>query len=584
MLGRILVVGLLLTFAAAARAAEPPPKPSPEENILRKAGVAVDDDSLLAFFRGRTLGDDEKTKIGDLVRRLGADDFDDRERAAKELRQVGGRAAPLVRAAADSPDTEIASRAKAFLKAVDPLPPLPAVAAARLVARRGPAGAVPVLLAYLPFADDGAVEDEARAALLALTPDGMADPSLAAALDKGQPVQRAAAAYVLGRKGDAEQREAVRRRLKDADASVRWQAAALLAAHDRAAVPCLVDLLVEGPFDPAWRAEEALRRLAGDAAPAPWLDDSAEGRRKCRDAWAAWWTDKGDKADLASYKEPERPLGYTLGVEYNTGRVWECDLDGSLRWEFRDLPGPMDAQVLPNGNVLIAEADSQRVTERDLHGKILWEQKIDGEPNGCHRLGDGNTFVSAATHVKEYAPDGAQIYSIQLQIGDGHANAALKGPDGSFYQVASHCIIKLDKKGKELGELLLPAGDVNYVGLQELPGGRFLLADSTNGRVIEVSGQGNLADYWGAEALERARDALTAPGARFFKGGKVVWQADLPGACGMIRLANGHTLASANHKVVEFGVDGKQLWEANAEGYVRGSTDVNSIFRQDNGL
>ena len=88
--------------------------------------------------------------------------------------------------------------------------------------------------------------------------------------------------------------------------------------------------------------------------------------------------EKGEGFDLSEYKEAERLLGYTLGVEYNTGQVWECDLDGSIRWELCDLEGPMDAQVLPNGNVLIAEADAHRVTERDLKGKVLWEQKIEG--------------------------------------------------------------------------------------------------------------------------------------------------------------------------------------------------------------
>ncbi len=158
-----------------------------------------------------------------------------------------------------------------------------------------------------------------------------------------------------------------------------------------------------------------------------WLDDALpEDRRKCRDAaWAAWWKDKGDKVDVGRYVEEERPLGYTLGVEYNTGRVWECDIDGSIRWEVRDLEGPMDAQVLPNGNVLIAEADARRVTERDLKGAVLWEKKIDGEPSGCQRLADGNTFVFTcdrppfpavnSSRALEIAPDaGTTIHDIKL--------------------------------------------------------------------------------------------------------------------------------------------------------------------------
>jgi len=576
--GRTLLVGLLLSLAAAATADGPTERPSPEENILRKASVAVDGDGLLTFFRQRTPGDAERKRIGEIIKRLGADDFDDRERAAKELRKVGGRATPLVRAAAASTDAEVAVRAKAFLKEVDAPAPLPAVAAARLLARRGSAGAVPVLLNYFPFADDGAVEDEVLATLLALTPDGKADPALAAALDDSSPIKRAAAAYVLGRNGDAAQRDAVRKRLKDADAGVRWQAArGLLGAHDRAAVPCLVGLLAEGPFDAAWRSEELLRRLAGDAAPAVWLDDSAEGRRKCRDAWAAWWKDKGDKVDMSSYKEADRPLGYTLGVEYNTGRVWECDLDGSIRWEIRDLEGPMDAQVLSDGNVLIAEADARRVTERDLKGKVVWEKKINGEPNGCQRLADGNTFVSTydrppfpamnSTRALEIAPEGTTVRDIKLSNGVVGFNAIRRARTGRFYYAGDSDICESDATGKYLGCFHLPPGEVNnYVDLEILPGNRFLLADSRMGRVLEVTiGDINL---WLANCPENGRGEKphVFPGE---KGYRVLWLADVPGACGVMRLPNGHTLVGAHHKVIELGADGKPVWEKNTEGYVR---------------
>ncbi len=162
---------------------------------------------------------------------------------------------------------EIARRAEQCLKDVGEPPTLPALAAARLLARRAPDGAVAVLLAYLPFAGDDAVEDEVLAALLALTPAGKADPALAAALDDPLPGKRAAAAHVLARKGDKDQQAAVRKRLDDADARVRWRAAlSLLTVHDKAGVPGLIGLLADGPAETTWRAEEVLRRLAGEKA------------------------------------------------------------------------------------------------------------------------------------------------------------------------------------------------------------------------------------------------------------------------------------------------------------------------------
>ena len=102
MIGRVLLLALLLsTIPVAAWAADPPERPSPEENILQKAGVAADDAGMLAFFRGCTLTDAESKQVRDLIGRLGADDFNDRERASEALRKIGGRAVPPFR-----PDAE----------------------------------------------------------------------------------------------------------------------------------------------------------------------------------------------------------------------------------------------------------------------------------------------------------------------------------------------------------------------------------------------------------------------------------------------------------------------------------------------
>ena len=241
-------------------------------------------------------------------------------------------------------------------------------------------------------------------------------------------------------------------------------------------------------------------------------------------------------------------MGYTLGVEYNTGRVWECDIDGSIRWEIRDLDGPMDAQVLPNDRVLIAEADAHRVTERDFKGKVLWEQKIDGEPNGCQRLANGNTFVftydhavtSNSSRAMELRPDGSTIYSIQLGPGTVGSNAVRKSHNGHIIYALNKTIGEVDTARAHVRWISLPAEESGYVDVQELPGDRFLVTHMGRGCVLEVDGVG-----------------------------KVLWQADVPGACRATRLPNGHTLVSANHRVVELRLDGGKVWEKETSGYPR---------------
>ena len=55
----------------------------------------------------------------------------------------------------------------------------------------------------------------------------------------------------------------------------------------------------------------------------------------------------GDRADLSRAGDVRRLLGLTLGIEYNTQRVWECTADGTVRWQITGLHGPMAAWVLP---------------------------------------------------------------------------------------------------------------------------------------------------------------------------------------------------------------------------------------------
>lgn len=57
-------------------------------------------------------------RIADLVRRLGSDDLERRQKADEELRRIGRAAIPHLEAAARSEDPEVASRARAILKAL----------------------------------------------------------------------------------------------------------------------------------------------------------------------------------------------------------------------------------------------------------------------------------------------------------------------------------------------------------------------------------------------------------------------------------------------------------------------------------
>jgi hypothetical protein len=500
--------------------------------------VGTDSKSLVEFFRNRSLTAEGRKELEKLIRQLGSDQYAQREQATKELIRRGRLAIPFLKRALENPDLEIVRRARRCLAAIKGGPgPELAMAAARIMARKHPAEAVPALLAYLPFADDRSVVEEVFAALLLASPkERKPDKALVAALDDPLPLLREAAVHVLAWRTDKTLRTAVRRRLADTNVKVRFQAArALLEAKDKTAVATLIALLGE-EGDVAWQAEELLTSLAGDKGPSgSALGVDAEARRKYALAWKTWWKDNEAKVDLAKLPTGRRLLGLTMGIEYNTGRVWECDQTGKIRWEISGLSGPMEAQVLPGGRVLIVESNNSTLSERDFTGKVLWSKMLPISPTGCQRLPNGNTFVSSYNSVMEMDRDGKEVYRFNLPQG---SNAIRKHRNGNILFTTDAELVEIDTKGKKVRSVPLPPG--GYIGIRGLPGDRFLVASSGSGRVVEVD-----------------------------RTGKIHWEVKLSGACGVCRLPNGHTLVSTNQLVVEYNRAGIKVWEKRRDGYVR---------------
>src|SRR5438270_392178 len=82
--------------------------------------------------------------------------------------------------------------------------------------------AAKVLFNYLPHADEPALEEEVLASIGKLTVHGgKVDPLLMAALKGPSAEKRAAAAYILGQRGDPSLRELVRPLLADEDPTIQ---------------------------------------------------------------------------------------------------------------------------------------------------------------------------------------------------------------------------------------------------------------------------------------------------------------------------------------------------------------------------
>lgn len=507
-----------------------------DEAIVRAARIGTDGESLLKFFRSRTLTEADRLALEEQVKQLGSRSFAVRERAFEALKKRGLPAIAFLKPALMNMDLEIVRRAERCIAEIDrgPGPELSA-AAARLLARKPPAGAIATLVAYAPHAEDENVEDALLEALVKLTPaTGKPDAALLAALTDEQPSRRAAAGYVLGRRADAQPQ--VRKLLADREVTVRFRAAqGLLVGRDRAAVAVLPALLSDTPLSLAWQVEELLVRLGGENAPSASLGSGDPAARKAaRTAWEQWLKKSGDKADLARVSDLRRVLGLTLAVEYNTARIWECGPDGTIRWEITNLHGPMEAWVLPGNRVLVADGNS--VTERDFKGTVLKTiASPPSGPSGCQRLPNGNTFVSSYGNVYEYDRDGKKLYEHNI----GGSNAIRKHRNGNIIYTTDSHIIEMDTDGRRVRSVPLPRQSM-WVGIEDIGNDRFVLANSGTGQVIEV-------------------DAT----------GKIQWEVNVAGACGVSRLAGGNTLVATAQRVVELDRNGKIIWEKKTTGYAR---------------
>jgi HEAT repeat protein len=549
---RTLVLALIACLAVhlvhSTGAAEPI-STADDERTLRDAKLGSDDAALLAFFRKQTLKDADRDKVRMLIRQLGDDSFEVREKASAGLVALGNGARPFLEKASNDSDLEVSRRAQDCLRLIIENGTGTAVpsAAARLLAQRKPDGAAEVLLAYLASTTNDIVADEVRSALAAAAlRDGKPDPVLTAALTDRLPERRAAAGEALCRAGAVALRPEFRKLLQDSVPAVRMRVALALAyAKDKEALPVLIELLTQLDESQTWQVEELLARVAGDRAPAVALGNDDASRRKCREAWTDWWRTHGAAVNLDGLDTPSRLLGYTMVVLLDEGMIQELGPDKKPRWQVRGFQFPLDAQYLPGERLLVAEHGGNLVTERNLKGDILWKKEIEG-PLVAQRLPNGNTFIATRSQLLEVDRTGREIYN-HSRPDDEWIMKALKLRNGEIACITmAGELLRLGAKGQKLSSFNV---DVRTSGgrLDVLPNGHVLVPQMGGNKVVEYDADG-----------------------------KMVWEVTVAQPIAAVRLPNGNTLVTSmtENRAVEFDRTGKEVWE------YRLNTRVTRAFRR----
>jgi hypothetical protein len=324
---------------------------------------------------------------------------------------------------------------------------------------------------------------------------------------------------------------------------VRFLAAAsLIQARDKTAADTLIALLTGRDKDLAWQAQDLLVRVAGtsgEKSPPSLEGDSAEDRAKGKEEWVKWWKANSGRVNLAKINDEKPYRNLTLICEYSgsgvngQGRIWLCNRQGKLQREITAALGsPLDARLLPNGNVLVGEYGSARVTERDWKGKIVWEMGGLGNVCSCQRLANGNTLIATMSQLIEVNRKKEKVFSI-----NGAAYYARKLRNGHIVYTTNNQVVELDANRKELKRINV--NGVSWGSVEKLANGRYLVAVYGGGRVAEVD-----------------------------KDGKELWSAQIASPTLATRLRDGHTLvaSTATNTVVEFDRKGKQVWSQRAQG------------------
>jgi hypothetical protein len=564
----------LLAFSGMLTAQQPlPVQPVPARPVLiRKAQPVVNtarlkDDTqtlsemkldakdpvgLIGYFKSRTLDDAQMAKVKGIIRRMGDESFEERMKASEEAAAFGlGAVGPLRNAAAGDPDPEIAFRSYETLKSIEKVPQAAvASAAARALAASKHPEAVAALLAFLPGADNAAVEDDLRLAIKELAVvDGKVDASIAKALQDPQAVRRSAAAVALieyaianpAKNAEIEPLIApVLNKESDSDAKFRMAFPLATQAKLPAAFAALAECL-PGFGDARgriWQIEDVLVQLAGANPPPIRIGAEKPALEKARDEWIAFLNAKLKPENYKAFNYKPRTNGHLQMLwtdnNWNGGRIVELGADMRQRWRVANIMAPADFRVLPNGNIELLEFNYNRFREIDRKGTQVKSRQInEGQARCLQHLPNGNILLACNHAVIEYDAKWTKVNSF-TRVNNQDILAAGKYENGPIWVLVQNppSLIRLDDQWKEAPDPIKVNNPHYQPKMEFLPGDRVLITEQN--RIVEID----------------------------LKTGKEVWNYACNTPHSMQRLPNGNTLVcdGGDRSIREISPEREVLW------------------------
>lgn len=525
-------------------------KPQDDAKSLADAKLSADDPAgLIGYFKGRTLSNEDLSKIQAVIARLGDENFEVRLQASEEALTFGPAAiGPLRTAATSAADPEIRWRALEALRGIEKVSHAAvASAAARALAASKHPDAATALLGFLPMADNAAVDEDIRLALKALAlRDGELEPALVRGVADANSVRRAAAAVALieatlkDRVVPGNVLSVVDPILRDErNADTRFRVGFVLASEtsSEAAVKALIQALPDLPRGQLWQVEDLLLQLAGEKPPDIKLNENRASLESSRDQWLAWLAENRKPEDYSSFVYKPKTTGRLLmmwqDANWGNGRVVELGADMAQRFRLLGIMAPADIRSLPNGNIEVLEHNYSRVSERTPRGNVVRQQQLPGgQPVSIQKLPDDKILIAYRHQVVICNDKWKELHRWNRNQHDCLAAASLG--DGAIYAMVQNpgSLVRLDGELKEQPGTVKIGSPYYQAKLELLPNDRALVTE-----------QNRVAEY-------------------DLKEGKMVWKFDTANPSCVQRLSNGNTLVCdfQIRNVREVSPGGEVLW------------------------
>ena len=469
--------------------------PKTNATLWKKWWTEIDGEKLLPEFTQKIPTPEDQTKIKELIRELGDDNFETREKASMKIKTLGDLVVPSLRSLTNSTDVEIKGRAKSLLEEMGESKSKPvSTSLVRILALKKTKGLLPALLAYFPVAEsDDQFSEFLESATLYARLQPRPDAIALKFLNAENPRVKLASGLMLLPFEDADSKEAVRNILNDKNPWIRSRMALALAnLGEKSAIPVLINSLADLNQDQSSDTDTFLFELAGANLP-PDLPASPSDRKKTKDAWLAWWSKNADKISLTKSLLGNLQAvsnGSTIISSLSNNQVLELDRNGKVRWTITGLSGPMDAQALSNGRILITEHHNMKITERSTKGDILWTKTVTSNPLSATRLRSGLTSITCRNMIIEVDRSGKEILNLPRPQSDIMSAERLR--DGSYLVATNQMtLLKIDRTGKESNIVRLPLGVASHAN-DILQDGTVILPLTWHNKLQEIDPSGKV--------------------------------------------------------------------------------------------